>query len=189
MVAAMSHGDIISLWSRMCLVGVVIVKPFVWSKIRYSLADNSLGSVNFFLSTPCSLFGQLFSKVTMNEFKRAMRYEYYYVMILWIFLANTPPDYLQSLLAPSLLPGLFYGSLVLPNCQKVMIFVENHPNNRFLCVQVLVGKQTLRTRSCVLRIFRSGRISSVYIVGWLLVGCWLVVTLFQNLFILSVVVL
>ena len=78
MVAAMSHGDIISLWSRMCLVGVVIVKPFVWSKIRYSLADNSLGSVNFFLSTPCSLFGQLFSKVTMNEFKRATRYEYYH---------------------------------------------------------------------------------------------------------------
>ena len=39
--------------------------------------------------------------------------------------------------------------------------------------------------SKIINIIRSGRISSVYIVGWLL----LVVTLFQNLFILSVVVL
>ena len=40
----------------------------------------------------------------------------------------------------------------------------------------------------VISVFRSGRISSVYIVGCWLVGCgW--VTLFQNLFILSVVVL
>ena len=146
--------DVISLWSRMCLVGVVIVKPFVWSKIRYSLADNSLGSVNFFLSTPCSLFGQLFSKVTMNEFKRAMRYEYYYVMILRIFLANTPPDYLQSLLAPSLLfslacfkdPWYYQTARRWWSLWKTIPIIDS-------CVQVLVGKQTLRTRSCVLRIF------------------------------------
>ena len=50
------------------------------------------------------------------------------------------------------------------------------------------GKWSLIHIALIFNFFRSGRISSVYIVGCWLVGCgW--VTLFQNLFILSVVVL